>query len=343
MKKKIFDKKTNDTVLYCWLILTIVLLVSYTRKCFSGDVDYIHLIFFCLISFIPMIAIYIINKTRKEVRERLKYFIAAGYILFYTFVMVTLKDSVSFVYIIPIIATLVVYNDKLLIGIMCFYAVFLNFAYVIVSYGYGYDSVENMNMYYAQIVSILLSGIFLYRATEILKMHNDKLYELSEIIIKDPLTDAYNRKFINDNFDEFVSLSNKNGLSLAVLDIDDFKMFNTKYGHDFGDIVLKTFSSIIIKILRKYNDMYFIRLGGDEFAIIAVEANYDKFVTLLENIRVVISSYNLKNDDEDVNISISLGVVNSKKAKSKKFETLYKKADVKLYQAKEKGKNIVIK
>ena len=88
--------------------------------------------------------------------------------------------------------------------------------------------------------------------------------------------------------------------------------------------------------------MYFVRLGGDEFAIIAVDANYERFVTLLDNIRVVISSYKLKNEDEDVGISISLGVVNSKKAKSKKFETLYKKADVKLYEAKEKGKNIVV-
>lgn len=342
MKKKIFDKKTNDTVLGCWLILATLLFVSYFRKYIYGDIKYISLLLYSIVSFVPIIAIYFINKHKKDIRAKLKYFIALGYILFYTFIMVTLKDNISFVYIIPIIATLVVYNDKLLIGTMAFYAVFINFAYIIVSYSSGYNDIYYRNLYYAEVISILLSGIFLYRATEILKMHNDKLYELSEIIIKDPLTDAYNRKFINDNFDEFVQLSQKNGLSLAVIDIDDFKLFNTKYGHDFGDIVLKTFSSIIIKILNKYQDMYFVRLGGDEFAIIAVDANYERFVTLLDNIRLVISSYKLKNEDEDVGISISLGVVNSKKAKSKKFETLYKKADVKLYEAKEKGKNIVV-
>lgn len=342
MKRKIFDKRTNNTVLGCWLVLAVVLLLSYFIKYLSNETKYIYLVLYMLISFLPMAAIYFINKLKKNLRSSIKYYIALGYVLFYTFIMVTTSDGISFIYIIPIIATLVVYNDKLLIGIMCFYAVFINFTYIIISYMYGNTGGEFLNIYYVQIASVLMSGLFLYRATEILKMHNDKLYELNEIIVKDPLTDAYNRKFVTDNFENFMATNPKNGISFAILDIDDFKIFNTKYGHDFGDIVLKTFSSLVIKIVNKYNDMYFVRLGGDEFAIIAVDVSYDKFVKLLDNIRLVVSSYKLKNNDEEVGISISLGAANSKKVRSKKYEVLYKAADIKLYKAKENGKNIVV-
>lgn len=343
MKRKILSRKTNNSVISSWLILAFAIFFTYLINCAKGNTSLLYVLFYCVISFVPIIIISYLNRQKNDLENYIKYLISLGYILFYTFILVTCRDNISFIYIIPMIATLIVYNDKLLIGTMCFYAAFINFIYIIVEYLYGYTNDFYMNLYYVQITSVLLSGIFLYKATDILKINNDKLYELSEIIVKDPLTDAYNRKFVNDNFDEFIESSGKAGVSLAILDIDNFKKFNTDYGHDFGDVVLKTLSAIIIKIISKYDNMYFVRLGGDEFAIIAVNANFDKFVKLLDSIRIVIQYYQLRKDDENVSISISLGAVNSKKAHSKKFETLYKKADINLYKAKELGKNLVVK
>lgn len=98
----------------------------------------------------------------------------------------------------------------------------------------------------------------------------DKVKFFSE---KDSLTGCYNRRFFDKIFPTLLrQMSKKNKkLSLAILDCDNFKTINDKYGHKKGDLVLQEFSKLLLTNIRK-SDMI-VRWGGDEFLIIAPDAD----------------------------------------------------------------------
>lgn len=143
----------------------------------------------------------------------------------------------------------------------------------------------------------------------------------------DQLTNILNRRA----YDRFHS----NNYYLAIADIDHFKSFNDKYGHDVGDIVLKTFAKIMKKTCKKAK-VY--RLGGEEFVIVFENLNQEYVLNTLEYFRITLEKYNIKIKNEKVNISVSIGV--SKNADTKD-ETL-KLADNNLYKAKENGRNQIV-
>ncbi|ABR30485.1 GGDEF domain-containing protein [Thermosipho melanesiensis] len=131
---------------------------------------------------------------------------------------------------------------------------------------------------------------------------------LSNEILKDPLTNAFNRNIIDRL---------KPGGYFILIDLNDFKLLNDKYGHGYGDKILKSFSEIVEGNLST-ND-YFIRLGGDEFAIVT---HLEDPKGLIENIR--------KKVKEKINLDFSYGI-----SRYVQFEKTYKKADEKLYKMKQ--------
>lgn len=96
-----------------------------------------------------------------------------------------------------------------------------------------------------------------------LTIYNEKLY-------RDALTGAYNRRFYED---EVRGMKERAGV--AVIDLDDFKLYNDTYGHHAGDMVLETVADIIRNFIRK-SDML-IRYGGDEFLLFCRESRPDAF------------------------------------------------------------------
>jgi len=144
----------------------------------------------------------------------------------------------------------------------------------------------------------------------------------------DELTQAYNRRFL----DKFIKKHKNDKFSLIYLDIDHFKELNDKFGHDFGDYVLKEFVNLIKSHIRE-NDIL-IRLGGEEFLII-LDTNYEKALKVAEKLRKIIESYNFKG----VKITASFGV--AFKDKDDNFEEVIKKSDESLYNAKNSGRNQV--
>jgi diguanylate cyclase (GGDEF)-like protein/PAS domain S-box-containing protein len=160
--------------------------------------------------------------------------------------------------------------------------------------------------------------------------------ELKRLATTDKLTGAYNRtKFKEIIGREIERVRRYNQpLSIIIFDIDHFKDVNDRYGHGAGDYVLKTVADIVRENIRKID--YFVRWGGEEFMIISSETNLKEACVLAERIREAIESYTF----EDVGkVTVSLGLTEFKESDTE--DSLIRRADNAMYEAKKKGRNRV--
>lgn len=159
-------------------------------------------------------------------------------------------------------------------------------------------------------------------------------------VSRDSLTGAYNRKFFFDKLKDELERAKryKRPMSLVLLDIDNFKKINDKYGHPFGDKVLKEVSNLVMSKGRSTD--YFARVGGEEFAIILPETDVRGAEKVCERLRKAIEALKLKANGEDVNVTVSFGVTQAKETDT--VDSLYERADRALYMAKRGGKNRVV-
>jgi diguanylate cyclase (GGDEF)-like protein/PAS domain S-box-containing protein len=166
-----------------------------------------------------------------------------------------------------------------------------------------------------------------------LKHKEENLRELSE---KDPLTMIYNRRKLFDMLEVEVEKATRycRPLSLLVLDLDYFKKVNDKYGHNIGDIVLKTTTQIVADVIRKVD--IFARFGGEEFVIVCPETDIDGAISIANKIRTAVERHPYPMVG---NITISIGAAEFSEMDS--VNTFIKKADDVLYAAKKGGRNRV--
>lgn len=167
-----------------------------------------------------------------------------------------------------------------------------------------------------------------------LEEKNAILQKLSYI---DSLTGLYNRRFFSETLDHETkrALRYKRELSLAILDIDDFKEINDLYGHNIGDIVLRNIASKIQEICRDTDIA--CRYGGDEIVIIFLETDLDNAKKVCDRICQSINNNTFSEKEIKITLSIGLAQLNPKDVKN-----IMNKADENLYEAKNNGKNKVI-
>lgn len=173
-------------------------------------------------------------------------------------------------------------------------------------------------------------------------VEKSRYYEkMRDLAVKDGLTGVYNHRYFQEQLDMFMEQSMRSGkkLALVIADIDHFKSFNDRYGHQTGDMVLKQFSSLLESHIRKTD--FIARYGGEEFVIVLnnIDENVletaDKLRKFVEDKRI----YSTKG--EELAITASFGVaVFPDNAQSK--DGLIKEADRALYRAKENGRNQTI-
>jgi diguanylate cyclase (GGDEF)-like protein len=162
-----------------------------------------------------------------------------------------------------------------------------------------------------------------------------------QLSITDELTGLYNRRHLNTILNqEFQrSLRHNNDLSCLMLDLDYFKKVNDKYGHDFGDIVLRTFSSIVEEFIRS-SDFAF-RFGGEEFLILLPETNIEGAKQVAEKIRLRMTHEKIISDNIEATVKVSIGVASMHHNNPENSDRLLAFADKALYTAKECGRNQV--
>ena len=179
---------------------------------------------------------------------------------------------------------------------------------------------------------------------------NIKLKVLSEI---DVLTGVYNRRAFDEYYkNEIIRALNKIdnnqeentklNFSIAILDIDNFKKVNDKYGHIAGDNVLKQFAQII-KTITPSSDMV-CRYGGEEFVIIFKKTSRGKAIRTVEKIRVEVEKYQfiLNEEIKDAHITVSIGFASFDEMHEKEKNNVLMIADKRLYKAKNTNKNKII-
>ena len=176
-----------------------------------------------------------------------------------------------------------------------------------------------------------------------LALANLKLREvLRSQSVRDPLTNLYNRRYMEEFLDGQLSraLRKKSSLALMMLDVDHFKTFNDTFGHDAGDMVLRTLGSILTTKLRKEDVI--CRFGGEEFAIILPDASAESALPRAEQLCAAIRETTLVFHEQPLPpVSISVGLAIFPEDGTTR-ESLLKSADAALYQAKSNGRDRVV-
>lgn len=169
------------------------------------------------------------------------------------------------------------------------------------------------------------------------------LAEAEEVSLKDPLTGVSNRRALDLNLQQSMAEATtlKRPLCLLMCDLDHFKKLNDTYGHPVGDEILKVFSSILTENVRQGDTV--ARYGGEEFAIVLTRCDTSTAARIAERMRLDISARKLalnRNGQIISNITASFGVAQFLAGDTP--ETLMKRADAKLYEAKNSGRNRIV-
>ncbi len=182
------------------------------------------------------------------------------------------------------------------------------------------------------------------RANESLVANNEELQRVNEVLeqlsITDGLTKLHNHRFFQDHLQRELRRVRRSGepLSLILIDIDDFKKLNDRYGHSTGDAVLREVAVVMNGVVRE-SDLL-ARYGGEEFALLATQTELEGARALGEKVRLAIAEARFSADgvDEPVGVTVSVGCA----AYHGDPDALFREADRALYQAKAAGKDCVV-
>ena len=165
-----------------------------------------------------------------------------------------------------------------------------------------------------------------------------------EISNRDSLTNVYNRRYIFDRLEDVIEEYKRVGktFSICIIDIDYFKKINDTYGHQIGDCVLKEFTDIISKNLRKYDILG--RYGGEEFIIILNNASKEEGNLVIERILTVVREKTFVFNEKNIEFTFSAGISNCFEVSKKDItsDKLVEIADKRMYQAKNAGRNRIV-
>ena len=170
-----------------------------------------------------------------------------------------------------------------------------------------------------------------------IKALENKVDEVVKDSYTDALTGALNRKWFNENFNDFFWFEkNKNHL-FVILDVDYFKMVNDTYGHKAGGIALKEIVKRFRRVLRGNREDKIIRYGGDEFMLVLIDVRENDADSILTRLLESVNSRPVEANNNLMNLTVSMGA--SMFFESDKPEKLFELTDKKLYISKENGRN----
>jgi diguanylate cyclase (GGDEF)-like protein/PAS domain S-box-containing protein len=193
------------------------------------------------------------------------------------------------------------------------------------------------NLKYGKLVLIYKDITERKRSEELIK-DSERMYQ--ELSIKDSLTKLYNNRHFHELLKSEIARTNRynHPLTLLMMDIDNFKKYNDTYGHVEGDAVLSRFAEVVLRHIRETDRA--CRYGGEEFVIILPETVGDNGVIIAERIRHKFKKevFSPKENAAE-HITVSIGV--AQYIKEEDIHEFIKRADKRMYKAKQKGKDQV--
>lgn len=165
---------------------------------------------------------------------------------------------------------------------------------------------------------------------------------LTERTVTDYLTGLANRRAMVDRARDVLALAARSRLpcSLAIIDLDHFKLINDRYGHPVGDSVLRTLGARLPQLVRESDVV--ARLGGEEFCILMPDTRLDGARELCERLRVAVARLRYEAGEANpVGCTVSIGLACTEDG-AESFASLYSRADRSLYAAKTAGRDCVL-
>ena len=165
--------------------------------------------------------------------------------------------------------------------------------------------------------------------------------QLRERAIRDPLTNLFNRRNLEETLDQELAKADRKAypVSLIMMDIDHFKCINDTYGHKAGDQALQSLADFIRSRIRSSDSA--CRFGGDEFVIVMPETSVRSAYDRAEDFRRGVQSLQLADIGMPGNLTVSIGIATYPDHGATK-EDLLRAADQAMYLAKSRGCNRVV-
>lgn len=166
--------------------------------------------------------------------------------------------------------------------------------------------------------------------------------ELEQLAQEDGLTKVKNRRYVDQKLQEMILLHGRHELPLSVilLDVDKFKLFNDNYGHIEGDKCLISLAEILTKLFVRSGEVVG-RYGGEEFVIILGYTDQEKAIKDASRIQSALIEASIPHEHSDVAniVTVSQGVFTTIPSGRESIEQFYDLVDKQLYQAKQAGRN----
>ena len=201
------------------------------------------------------------------------------------------------------------------------------------------DELGKLNLSYEQMtIELKQAKDKAEKLAQDLKSANEQLREMA---FRDGLTGLYNHRYFQEIMDNEVGRARryKKPFSLIMLDLDYFKKINDEYGHPTGDVVLKEVSNLINNTIRDCD--LSVRYGGEEFAVVLPETESKGAAVVAERLRQAAEHIEIMDQDNNIRITISVGVTSYDPAKNKNKSEIISEADNALYNSKRNGRNKV--
>jgi diguanylate cyclase (GGDEF)-like protein len=193
----------------------------------------------------------------------------------------------------------------------------------------GADDLFPRSMAHGELIQAVSVRIERYRA-------------LHTLIMRDGLTGLYNHAALQEQAERELTRSMRRGeaLTLAMIDLDDFKRINDTYGHPVGDQVLRAAARLLQRRLR--NGDVVGRYGGEEFAVLLPVTDASAAARVLDEIRMAFQAIRHKSNDSEFSATFSVGLAQfGKDSRTANAAELFVAADQALYRAKRNGRNRV--
>lgn len=176
--------------------------------------------------------------------------------------------------------------------------------------------------------------LVLEQTAQELRSANERLFQLATI---DSLTGCANRHHFIERAREYLALMERTNqpLALLIMDLDGFKQVNDRYGHPFGDAVLRAAVQAAQLTIRSTDTLG--RMGGEEFAVLMPDTDKEGAWRLAERVRLAIAAAEISSGEISMHATVSIGL--AMRTAGEQFDALYVRADMALYAAKEAGRN----
>ncbi|MBA2780232.1 GGDEF domain-containing protein [Billgrantia kenyensis] len=183
------------------------------------------------------------------------------------------------------------------------------------------------------LVLLVVGGLML----ALMRLHRQR-EQVARLSLADELTGLGNRRYLLNAAEQLHELSRRDetSLSLALIDLDHFKVLNDTWGHPAGDKVLEVFANTLLEATRQADVV--TRIGGEEFCVLMPNTDAEGAYQLAERIRLRIGRLPKEKLGVATRLTVSLGIATGQ-GPDTDFDSLYSRADSALYQAKSSGRD----